>query len=388
MLSRLGGAVSAVGGAAMYTAGAVGGAALGAASMAGGMLMGDAGVVQKWHETADGAVIVVDLLSCEQKGEDAAIPEGVPPKAADEDSDDEFADAQEDEDAGAAQEAAEVAAAAAAAGSVGKFWVFKFAVVANGARIFEFDETTASATEKHAKILAAGVAQPELPSLEKLDAAAAGAAAGAALATYYAALFAAPAAKASEPVRELFEPRSDAPVIEIDAADDVGVVQLAKDMAGKLSQGANLTYLQIPPRFLSPESGLEKNRGIVEHVSFLLEAPSEAGPEAEKERMLAVVRWCLSVLTEETFGLKPYNPILGEVYRGTVQVGDDGPTVMLAEQVSHHPPISASFVRNEAKDVTVTGSMEAAPRFWGSDRRRAAAGRGRGRVLAQVPVQV
>ena len=362
MLSRLGGAVSAVGSAAMYTAGAVGGAAMGGASY----LMGADTAASKWYETADGAVIVVDLLSCEQKGEDAAIPEGVPPKGDGDDSDDEFADAQDSEDAAAAQEASEIAAAAAAVGTVGKFWVFRFAVVANGARIFEFDETTASAAEKHAKILAAGVAQSELPALEKLDDAGAAGAAGAALATYYAALFATPAAKASEPVRELFEPRSDAAVIEIDAADDVGVVQFAKDMAGKLSQGANLNALQMPPRFLSPESALEKNRGIVEHVKFLLDAPSAVGPEAEKERMLAVVRWCLSTLTEETFGLKPYNPILGEVYRGTVQVGDAGPTVMLAEQVSHHPPISASYVRNEAKDVTVTGHMEAAPRFWGN----------------------
>lgn len=307
MLSRLGSAASAVGSAAMYTAGAVGGAALGAASM---VIGGDTAKAAKWYETPDGTVIVVDVLSCEQKGEDAAIPEGLPPTGAD-DSDDEFADAQEDEDAAAAQEAA--AAAAAAAGSMGKFWVFKFAVVANGTRIFEFDETAASATEKHGKILAAGVGQPALPALEDLHDEAAGAAAAASLATYYAKLFATPAAKASQPVRELFEPRSDAPVLEIDAADDVSIVQLAKDMAGKLSQGANLTYLQIPPRFLSPESGLEKNRGIIRHVSYLLEAPGEAGPEAQKERMLAVIRWTLSVLTEEKFGLKPYNPILGEV---------------------------------------------------------------------------
>ncbi len=360
MLSRLGSAASAVGSAAMYTAGAVGGAALGAASM---VIGGDAATPSKWYETPEGTVIVVDVLSCEQKGEDAAIPEGLPPTSTD-DSDDEFADAQEDEDAATAQEAA--ATAAIAAGSVGKFWVFKFAVVANGTRIFEFDETAASATEKHGKILAAGVGQPALPPLEKLHDEAAGTTAGAALATYYAELFATPAAKASEPVRELFEPRSDAPMLEIDAADDVSVVQLAKDMAGKLGQGANLTYLQIPPRFLSPESGLEKNRGIIRHISYLLEAPAEAGPEAEKERMLAVIRWTLSVLTEEKFGLKPYNPILGEVYRGTVQVGTTGPTVMLTEQVSHHPPISASYVHNEDKDVTLSGAMEAAPRFWGN----------------------
>ena len=356
MLSRLGSAVSAVGDVAYNAAGAVGGAVTGAA----GHLLGDAGAAAKWYEQADGAVITVEVLSCEQKGGDVAIPEGLPPQAA-EDDDDEFADAQEDEDSAAAA----AAEAAAAAGSVGKFWVFRFAVVANGARILEFDETAASAAEKHGKIVAAGVKQPDLPALEPADDAAA-AACAAGLATYYGALFASAEAKASEPVRELFELSTDAPVIEIDADDDVGMVALAKSMAGKLSQGANLTYLQIPPRFLSPESGLEKSRGIVEHVNFLLDAPMEAGPEAEKERMLAVVRWVLSVLTQETFGLKPYNPVLGEVYRGTVQSGEAGPTVVLAEQVSHHPPISASYVRNAAKDVEILGSIEAAPRFWGN----------------------
>ena len=97
MLSRLGSAASAVGSAAMYTAGAVGNVALGAATM---VIGGADALPAKWYETPDGTVIVVDVLSCEQKGEDAAIPEGVPPTGTEDSDDDDFADAQEDEDAG------------------------------------------------------------------------------------------------------------------------------------------------------------------------------------------------------------------------------------------------------------------------------------------------
>jgi hypothetical protein len=38
--------------------------------------------------------------------------------------------------------------------------------------------------------------------------------------------------------------------------------------------------------------------------------------------------------------------------------------VVLAEQVSHHPPVSASWVR--CGPATVAGALEAVPRFWGN----------------------
>ena len=69
--------------------------------------------------------------------------------------------------------------------------------------------------------------------------------------------------------------------------------------------------------------------------------------------MLAVIRWTLSVLTEEKFGLKPYNPILGEIYRGIVLSEDAGPTVMLTEQVS----VSLSFYLSVPLSLFVSLSL-------------------------------
>ena len=344
MLSRLGSAASAVGGAALSTATAVGGVALSTASTVGGAalnaassrLYGDA--VVKWYE-APGA-LNVGMVGCEQKGgellteqqpaEQPAEQEGVPPGG--DDSDDEFADAQEEESA--------PAPAADAAPAVGRFWVFRFAVFSeDGARILEFDETHETASTKHKEIAAAGVIAdlPPVPPLAADADDAAAAACGAALAACFATVFSSAEARVSEAVRSLFEPQNDDDAlrgIELDDDDDGsgGLASVAKQMAGKVSQGANLTYMQIPPRFLAPESALEKTRNIAAHFDLLLEAPKSADAEAQLARMQAVVSWLFSTMTQEVFGLKPYNPILGEVYRGIVPASA-GATVVLAEQV-------------------------------------------------------
>ena len=43
---------------------------------------------------------------------------------------------------------------------------------------------------------------------------------------------------------------------------------------------------------------------------------------------------------------KPYNPILGEVFQCQYDWGDAGKTLYVAEQVSHHPPVSAFYSTN------------------------------------------
>ena len=56
--------------------------------------------------------------------------------------------------------------------------------------------------------------------------------------------------------------------------------------------------MQIPPRFLAPESTLEKQRALVTHIGMLLEAPTDPGPDAALERMLAVLRWTFTQIKE------------------------------------------------------------------------------------------
>jgi len=53
---------------------------------------------------------------------------------------------------------------------------------------------------------------------------------------------------------------------------------------------------------------------------------------------------------------KPLNPVLGEIFHGSWAAHEDmGETVLLAEQVSHHPPIAAYKIQNEKAGVTYRG---------------------------------
>uniref|UniRef100_A0A915L8A8 Oxysterol-binding protein n=1 Tax=Romanomermis culicivorax TaxID=13658 RepID=A0A915L8A8_ROMCU len=58
---------------------------------------------------------------------------------------------------------------------------------------------------------------------------------------------------------------------------------------------------------------------------------------------------------------KPYNPILGEKFRCFWRKNDDdddddsaqGRTFYVAEQVSHHPPVSAFFASNSLSAILI-----------------------------------
>jgi len=86
-----------------------------------------------------------------------------------------------------------------------------------------------------------------------------------------------------------------------------------------------------------------------DHPKLFASISAGASPE---ERLLNCTRWFISTLngsyssrsTAAGMEKKPYNPILGEQYFATWP-GDEasGSTVLKAEQVSHHPPVSNSF---------------------------------------------
>ena len=82
--------------------------------------------------------------------------------------------------------------------------------------------------------------------------------------------------------------------------------------------------------------------------------------------MLAVVKYFISTLKSqycsrnESMGTekKPLNPFLGELFVGKWENKDHpefGETVLLSEQVSHHPPITAYAVFNDKNDVKLQG---------------------------------
>lgn len=139
------------------------------------------------------------------------------------------------------------------------------------------------------------------------------------------------------------------------------------------SYNGDLSSLTAPPFILSPTSLVEYSQYWSEHIDLLLEpcflsANSDKSDEPiELLRMLAVTKWFISTLKsqycsrDETLGgeKKPLNPFLGEIFVGKWE--DDssnakfGETILLSEQVSHHPPITAYAIENKKNNVILEG---------------------------------
>ena len=84
-------------------------------------------------------------------------------------------------------------------------------------------------------------------------------------------------------------------------------------------------------------------------------------------RMKTVVQWYLSGFYKKPKGLKkPYNPIIGETFRCYWDHSNGSKTFYLAEQVSHHPPISSFYATNRQDGFTISGTILAKSKFYGN----------------------
>jgi len=80
--------------------------------------------------------------------------------------------------------------------------------------------------------------------------------------------------------------------------------------------------------------------------------------------MERVLKWFIATLKgqyttrNEKMGSekKPLNPVLGEVFYGSwPDINGRGETILIVEQVSHHPPITAYFIENKKAGVSLQG---------------------------------
>ena len=99
------------------------------------------------------------------------------------------------------------------------------------------------------------------------------------------------------------------------------------------------------------------------HYNFF-QAAAESEPFM---RMKTVVQWYLSGFYKKPKGLKkPYNPIIGETFRCYWEHSNGSKTFYLAEQVSHHPPISSFYATNRQDGFTISGTILAKSKFYGN----------------------
>ncbi|XP_064635673.1 oxysterol-binding protein-related protein 8-like isoform X3 [Lineus longissimus] len=129
--------------------------------------------------------------------------------------------------------------------------------------------------------------------------------------------------------------------------------------------GMDLSKVVLPTFILEPRSFLDKLSDNYYHSDFLSEAVLQENPFL---RMKMVARWYLSGFYKKPKGLKkPYNPILGETFRCYWKNPKTGSrTFYVAEQISHHPPVSAFYVTNRQDGFQIAGSILAKSKFYGN----------------------
>ncbi|XP_074659923.1 oxysterol-binding protein-related protein 11-like isoform X2 [Tubulanus polymorphus] len=155
-------------------------------------------------------------------------------------------------------------------------------------------------------------------------------------------------------------------------------------LLSQLKLGMDLTRVVLPTFILEKRSLLEMFADYMAHPDIFLRIPD--GPDAET-RMMSVLEWYLTSLhagRKGSVAKKPYNPIIGETFHCSWDVEDRGvatqqqqtdslatsaqkPTRMTytAEQVSHHPPISAFYFECPDKRIYMNSSIWTKSKFMG-----------------------
>ncbi|XP_076654577.1 oxysterol-binding protein-related protein 8 isoform X3 [Halictus rubicundus] len=128
--------------------------------------------------------------------------------------------------------------------------------------------------------------------------------------------------------------------------------------------GMDLSKVVLPTFILEPRSFLEKLADSYYHADLLSQAVLE---DDAFTRMKGVVKWYLSGFYKKPQGLKkPYNPLLGETFRCYWQHPNGSRTFYIAEQLSHHPPISGFYVTNRQDGFTISATIIAKSKFYGN----------------------
>ncbi|KAI8097800.1 uncharacterized protein B0P05DRAFT_522056 [Gilbertella persicaria] len=137
----------------------------------------------------------------------------------------------------------------------------------------------------------------------------------------------------------------------------MGIIsQLRKDM--------DLHRVTLPTFVLEPRSMLERVTDFMSHPEFLIEASKKSDPLV---RFLDVVKYFLSGWHIKPKGVKkPYNPVLGEVFRCKYKYNNGTEAIYVAEQVSHHPPISAFYYGSPENGVYIQGDLRPKSKFLGN----------------------
>ncbi|XP_007435954.1 oxysterol-binding protein-related protein 10, partial [Python bivittatus] len=173
--------------------------------------------------------------------------------------------------------------------------------------------------------------------------------------------------------------------------DDLGVMEdqrsIILHLISQLKLGMDLTRVVLPAFILEKRSLLEMFANFLAHPDLFLSISSGTTPE---ERIISFVEYYLTAFHEGRKGAvakKPYNPIIGETFHCSWDVPKDRVKPMrtnsascghkgqvssecyrlrfVAEQVSHHPPVSSFYCECKEKKVCVNVHVWTKSKFMG-----------------------
>ncbi|CAG2100377.1 unnamed protein product [Medioppia subpectinata] len=122
--------------------------------------------------------------------------------------------------------------------------------------------------------------------------------------------------------------------------------------------GMDLTKVVLPTFILERRSLLEMYADFFAHPDLFVSITDCPTPQ---DRMVQVLKWYLSAFhagRKSSIAKKPYNPVLGEenkAIEGPIPWANTTNLTFIAEQVSHHPPISAFYAENVDKRIMCSG---------------------------------
>lgn len=157
-------------------------------------------------------------------------------------------------------------------------------------------------------------------------------------------------------------------------------------LVSQLKLGMDLTKVVLPTFILEPRSLLEMYADFFAHPDLFIKIPD--GLTAE-DRILSVLEFYLTSFhagRKGSLAKKPYNPILGETFRCSWKVpslssgkqastnshidhsstaSDEGKVSFVAEQLSHHPPISGFYAECPSKKLCFNAHIWTKSKFYG-----------------------
>lgn len=135
----------------------------------------------------------------------------------------------------------------------------------------------------------------------------------------------------------------------------ISILGAVKSFIGQLTVGQDLVKVSLPSQFVYPYSGLELGAmRALEYFSLLQRANETTDPVM---RLSLVVAYYISKTRAEKFEKKPSNPILGENHYCWTET-PNGKVFYLAEQVCHHPPVSAYSVQSKGDQINTLVNFE------------------------------